>query len=71
MPEANFLFHFILHQLITNTIHQRLPTGLDDIIRNADGVPIIGLISSFDEDTDFDSGGLFFFTDFIINEVDN
>src|SRR5665647_104968 len=49
----------ILHQLVIDTIHQRLPAGFNDIYRDTNGSPAALEIFTFHQDPDLGSSAVF------------
>src|ERR1700687_5399471 len=46
----SLLVLFVLEQLVLDGVHEGFPTGLDDVVIDADGPPRVLAVSAFDDD---------------------
>src|SRR5271157_1226287 len=66
------LVTILLLKLVSNAIHQSLPTSLDQVLGNAHGSPGVMTIAGFDEHSNHGVGGAFGVqhANFIIGQAD-
>src|SRR5258705_10969142 len=57
-PALPLTLLFVPPQLVLHRVHERLPGGLDDVVRDPDGPPRLVAVTRGDEDTGLGPGGL-------------
>lgn len=69
---GSFSFVNQAHEFEAEGVDKGAPTGIDDVIGDADGGPALGVVGPFDEDAHFGFGAAFGAedTDFVIGEAD-